>query len=84
MFRPHPETTVFRNIPVRQIVAVLLIVAVVIGILLVISLERQRFVFSGLTEGKPLSAELDVALGQSQRDLIAITILLFQIGRAHV
>ena len=80
MFRPHPETTLFRNIPVRQIVAVLLIVAVVIGILLVISLERQRFVFSGLTEGKPLSAEMDVALGQSQRDLIAITILLFLVG----
>ncbi|GEM_PF-324467 len=80
VFRPHPETTLFRNIPVRQIVAVLLIVAVVIGILLVISLERQRFVFSGLTEGKPLSAELDVALGQSQRDLIAITILLFLVG----
>ncbi len=80
MFRPHPETTLFRNIPVRQIVAVLLIVAVVVGILLVISLERQRFVFSGLTEGKPFSAELDVALGQSQRDLIAITILLFLVG----
>lgn len=80
MFRPHPETTLFRNIPVSQIVAVLLIVAVVIGILLVISLERQRFVFSGLTEGKPLSVELDVALGQSQRDLIAITILLFLVG----
>lgn len=80
MFRPHPETTIFRNIPIRQIVAVLLIVAVVVGILLVISLERQRFVFSGLTEGKPFSAELDVALGQSQRDLIAITILLFLVG----
>ena len=80
MFRPHPETTLFRNIPIRQITAVLLIVAVVVGILLVISLERQRFVFSGLTEGKPFSAELDVALGQSQRDLIAITILLFLVG----
>lgn len=80
MFRPHPETTLFRNIPIRQIVAVLLIVAVVVGILLVISLERQQFVFSWLTEGKPFSAELDVALGQSQRDHIAITILLFLVG----
>jgi len=80
MFRPQPEVTLFRNIPVRQILAVLLIVAVVVGILLVVSLERQRFMFSGLTEGKALSAELDVALGQSQRDLIAITILLFLVG----
>jgi len=80
MFRPHPETTVFRNIPVRQIVAVLLIVAVLIGVLLVINLERQRFVFSGLTEGKPPSAELNVAFGQSQRDLVAITILLFLVS----
>ena len=80
MFRPDPEPTVFRNIPVRQIVAILLIVAVLISILLVISLERQRFVFLGLTEDKPPSVEMDIAFSQSQRDLVAITILLFLVA----
>lgn len=79
MFRPRPKTPLFQNGLVRQIVATLLIVAVVIGVLLVFSLEHQDMVV-GMTEGKTGASELNAAVGQSRRDLIAITLLLFLVG----
>jgi len=79
MFRPRPETPLFQNVLIRQIIAILIIVAVVVGVLLVFSLEHQSMVV-GLTEGKTLSSELNAAVGQSRQDLIAITLLLFLVG----
>lgn len=79
MFQPRPDTPLFQNVLIRQIVAILLIVAVVVGVLLVFSLEHQSMVV-GLTEGKAASSELNAAVGQSRRDLIAITLLLFLVG----
>ncbi|MGD9852944.1 MAG: nitrogen regulation protein NR(II) [Nitrospirales bacterium] len=79
MFRPRPKTPLFQNGLVRQIVATLLIVAVVIGVLLAFSLEHQDMVV-GMTEGKTGASELNAAVGQSRRDLIAITLLLFLVG----
>ena len=79
MFQPRPETPLFQNVLIRQIVAILLIVAVVVSVLLVFSLEHQSMVV-GLTEGKAASSELNAAVGQSRRDLIAITLLLFLVG----
>ena len=79
MFQPRPKTPLFQNVLIRQIVAILLIVAVVVSVLLVFSLEHQSMVV-GLTEGKAASSELNAAVGQSRRDLIAITLLLFLVG----
>ncbi|MFZ1745415.1 MAG: ATP-binding protein [Nitrospirales bacterium] len=80
MFRPRPETPLFHNLLIRQIVPILIIVGVVVGVLLIFSLEHQSMVVVGLTEGKTVSSELNAAVGQSRRDLIAITLLLFIVG----
>lgn len=84
MFRPLPKTSLFENLLIRQILAVLLIVAVVVGVLLVFSLEHQNLVLSGLSEGKGTSSALNAAVGQSRRDLIAITVLLFLVGGVSI
>jgi PAS domain S-box-containing protein len=80
MFRPTPETTLFHKIPFRLIAAVLLILALVVSVLLLFSLEHEKFVVQGLTEGKNVPTELFLALWQSRQDLIAITFLLFLVS----
>lgn len=84
MFRPLPKAHLFENLLVRQILAVLLIVAIVVGVLLAFSLEHQTLVLSGMSEGKGASPALTAAVGQSRRDLIAITVLLFLVGGASI
>jgi PAS domain S-box-containing protein len=82
MFRPAPEFTLFRSVPLRLIGAVLLILAVAVSIMLVLSLEHEKSVVTGLTEGHKIPVELFPALWQSRRDLIAITALLFLVSAA--
>ena len=77
MFRPIPEHTVFRAIPLRLIVSVLLILASVVSVVLVLSLEHEKVVVQGLTSGRDVPTNLFPALWQSRRDLIAMTVLLF-------
>lgn len=79
MFRPRPETPFFQHVFIRQILATLLILAMVVGILLVFSLEHQSLIES-LTEGREDSSELSDAVGHSRRNLITITLLLFFVG----
>ena len=80
MFRPTAETALFRKIPFPLIAAVLLILALVVSVLLLFSLEHEKFVVHGLTEGKSVPTELFLALWQSRQDLIAITVLLFLVS----
>jgi PAS domain S-box-containing protein len=80
MFRPAPESTFFGKIPFRLIASVLVILAVVVSVLLLFSLEHETFVIHGLTEGKTVPTELFLGLWQSRRDLIAITVLLFLVS----
>ncbi|MER3422744.1 MAG: hypothetical protein C4293_05470, partial [Nitrospiraceae bacterium] len=80
MFRPVPETTLFRRIPFRLIASVLLILALAVAVILVFSLEHEKLMVLGLTQGKTVPAELFPALWQSRRDLIAIAVLLFLIS----
>jgi PAS domain S-box-containing protein len=77
MFRPIPEQTVFRAIPLRLIISVLLILALVVSVVLVLSLEHEKVVVQGLTSGRDVPTDLFPALWQSRRELIAITVLLF-------
>ena len=77
MFRPIPKHTVFRAIPLRLIVSVLLILALAVSVILVFSLEHEKVVVQGLTAGRDVPTDLFPALWQSRRDLIAISILLF-------
>jgi len=80
MFRPIPETTVFRRIPYRLIASVLLILALVVSVILLFSLEREKLLLQGFTKGKSVPTELFPALWQSRSDLIVVTLLVFLVS----
>ncbi len=84
MFRPVPEPTWCQLVPVRLIASVLVILAVAVSVLLLFSLEHEKFVVHGLTEGKAIPTGLFPALWQSRRDLIAIAILLFLVSAVGI
>src|SRR5690242_7577417 len=73
MFRPIPTTTLFRRIPYRVIASVLLSLALIVSIILVFSLEREKLLLRGFTEGNRAPTELFHAFWQSRSDLIVET-----------
>lgn len=80
MFRPIPETTLFRRIPYRLVVSILLILALAVSVILLFSLERKKLLLRGFTEGEKAPTELLHALWQSRSDLIVETLLIFLIS----
>ncbi len=80
MFRPSPKTSLFQELPVRLIGAVLLILALVVSVLLLFSLEHERVVVQGLSEGKDLPTGFLSGLWQSRYDMLLMTLLLFLLG----
>jgi signal transduction histidine kinase len=77
MFRPVPESTWFWAVPIRLIASVVFILACAMFVLLLFSLEHEKFVVHGLTEGKAIPTRLFPILWQSRIDFITITVLLF-------
>lgn len=80
MFRPVPESALFHRIPYRLIASVLLIVALVVTVMLLFSLEQGKLLLQGVTHGKAESIELFPAVWQSRRDLILVTLLVFLVS----
>lgn len=80
MFRPIPETTLFRRIPYRLIASVLLLLALVVSVILLVGLEREKLLLRGLIEGAKTPTGLFQALWQSRNDLIVETILVFLVS----
>src|SRR3569832_79254 len=80
MFRPIPETTLFRRIPYRLVASVLFILALVPSVILLISLEREKSLLRSSTEGGSAPTELLHALWQSRSDLIGETLLVCLVG----
>jgi PAS domain S-box-containing protein len=80
MFRPTPEAAFFRGIPYRLIVSVLLILALVVSVILLFSLEQQNLLLQGFAQGKTVPTELIPALWQSRSDLIVVTLLIFLVS----
>ena len=80
MFRPTPEGAFFRGIPYRLIVSVLLILALVVSVILLFSLEQQNLLLQGFAQGKTVPTELFPALWQSRSDLIVVTLLIFLVS----
>lgn len=80
MFRPIPETTLFRRIPYRLVASVLFILALVPSVILLISLEREKSLLRSSTEGGSAPTELLHALWQSRSDLIVETLLVCLVG----
>ena len=56
---------------------VLLILALVVSVILLFSLEQQNLLLQGFAQGKTVPTELIPALWQSRSDLIVVTLLIF-------
>ena len=80
MFRPIPEATLFRRIPYRLIASVLLILALVVSVILLFSLEQEKLLLQGFAQGKTVPTDLFPALWQSRSDLIVVTLLVFLVS----
>jgi len=80
MFRPIPKATLFRRIPYRLITSVVLILALVVAVILLVSLEREKLLLQGFTQKQALPTELFQALWQSRHDLILVTFLVFLVS----
>jgi PAS domain S-box-containing protein len=80
MFRPLPEATLFRRIPYRLIASVLLILALVVSVILLFSLEREKLILQSFAQGSTASTDLFPALWQSRSDLIVMTLLVFLVS----
>ncbi|MCX5720404.1 MAG: ATP-binding protein [Nitrospirae bacterium] len=80
MFRPIPEATLFRRIPYRLIASVLLILALVVSVMLLFSLEQEKLLLQGFTQGKAVPTDLFPALWRSRHDLTVVTLLVFLVS----
>jgi len=80
MFRPVPHTTLFRRIPYRLIASVLLILALLVSVILVFSLEREKLLLRGFTEDNRAPTELFHTLWESRSDLIVEALLVFLVS----
>ena len=80
MFRPLPKTNRGRLIPYRLIVPVVIILALVIAVTLLFSLERDKLLLQGFAQGQTGSPEFFSALWQSRQDLIVNTLFVFLIS----
>ncbi|UVT18641.1 MAG: PAS domain-containing protein [Nitrospira sp.] len=80
MFRPIPETTLFRRIPYRLVASVLLVLALVASVILLFSLEREKLLLRGSSEGGKAPTELFHALWQSRSDLLVEALLVFLVS----
>ena len=85
--RPHsacsallPRRPPFHDLPLRLIGTALLILALVVAVLLFFSLEHEKTVVQGLSEGKDLPTGFLLGLGQSRYDMMVMTLLLFLLG----
>ncbi len=80
MFRPIPESTFFRRISYRLIASVLLIIALVVSVVLLFSLEQDKLLMQGAAQDRPGPVEWLPALWQSRRDVIVVTVLIVLVG----
>jgi PAS domain S-box-containing protein len=80
MFRPVPTAAFWRKIPYRPIAVVVLVLALVVSVILLFSLEREKLLLQGLTQGGTVPTELFPALWQARRDVILVTVLVFLVS----
>lgn len=80
MFRPLPKTTQFRRIPYRLITPIVIILALVVAVILLFSLEQEKLLLQGFAQGQTVHTELFPALWQSRHDLIIVTLLVFLVS----
>jgi PAS domain S-box-containing protein len=84
MFRPIPSSSVLRGIPYRLIASVVLVLALVVAVILLFSLEHEKLLLEGVTQDKTVPTDLFPALWRSRHDLIMVSLLLFLVGAIGV
>src|SRR5574341_1849232 len=84
MFRPVPKATLFLRIPYRLIASVVLILALVVSVILLFSLEQEKLLLQGFAQGQKVPTELFPALWQSRSDLIVVALLLFLVSAVGI
>ncbi len=80
MFRPIPKSAQLPRIPYRLIISVVLILALVVAVILLFSLEQEKLLLQGLNKGQAVPVDLFPALWQSRQDLIVVTLLVFLVS----
>jgi PAS domain S-box-containing protein len=80
MFRPVPQATLFLRIPYHLIASVVVILALVVSVILLFSLEQEKLLLQGFAQGQTVPTELFSALWQSRRDLIVVALLVFLVS----
>lgn len=84
MFRPVPTATFFRRIPYRLIASVVIMLALVVSVILLFSMEQEKLLLQELRPGKAVPTEFFPALWQSRHDLIVVTLLVFLVSAIGV
>lgn len=84
MFRPVPTAIFFRRMPYRLIASVVLMLALVVSVILLFSMEQEKLLLQGLTPGRAVPTEFFPALWQSRHDLIVVTLLVFLVSAIGV
>jgi PAS domain S-box-containing protein len=77
MLRPDPEEKLFGYIPVRLIMSLLLLVAVVLAIVLVLGIEHEKNLVENMAKATELPPEKFLGLVKFQEDLVKIILILF-------
>lgn len=77
MLRPDPEEKLFGYIPVRLIVSLLLLVAVVLAIVLVLGIEHEKNLVEKMARATELPPEKFLGLVKFQEDLVKVILILF-------
>jgi PAS domain S-box-containing protein len=62
------------------ITSVVLILALVVAVMLLFSLEHEKLLLQGFTQGRTVPTDLFPAFWQSRRDLILVTLLVFLVS----
>lgn len=80
MLRPDPEQTLFGHIPVRLIVALILLFAVVLTIALILGIEHERSIIQSMVKISEVPSENLLGFIKIREDLIKMAIILFLLG----
>ncbi len=77
MFRPISTSAQRQRVPYRLVISVVLILALVVAVMLLASLEQEKLLLRGLMQGQAGPADLFPTFRQSRHDAILVGLLLF-------
>ncbi len=84
MLRPDPEEKLFGYIPVRLIVSLIFLLAVVLTVALILEIEHEKNIVESMVRATELPPERFLAFAKSREDLIKVAIILFLLSGAGI